>query len=256
MMNLVLPEFLIETNYEDSKLDYKWNSNIEDKITTVAPTKIADAVVKLNHKAMMGMATVLAELVFWRLHRFCEKEAQDLTDYTDFIEAAWAGIINKNYLAVEISPLEYSDNKAQVVLYNVDALLRPIANRYVKGSYFMQQFIAHLAAIVRHISPNKELFDAWLIEHLDKSAELFPAQYNARKLILKRATYQNEVFDSSAEPPIPREFYFSSNFDYQTADIAALNQAYLDRLDYESNPYLNSPETMLKNGFTGTPYKV
>lgn len=255
-MKLSLPEFLIGTCYEEAKLGFKWNSNIEDKITTVPPQKIADAVVKLNHKAMMGLTVALSELAFWRLHHFYEKDGENLSDYIDFVEAAWASLIDKRYLSVEVSAFEYDGGKAEEVIFTVDWLFRAIANGYIRGSYFMQQGVANIAAIVRLISPQPELFDAWLIGCLEKSIEFFPTQYDVSKLALKRATYRAQRFDSSSEPSIPREFYFAPEFDYKSADIAGLNQAYLEQLDYKVNPYLNSPEVMKESGFIGAPYNI
>lgn len=255
-MKLELPDFLINTNYEDAKLDYKWNNSIEDKITTVAPEKVIEIVVKLNHKAQMGLATACSELIFWRLHNFGEKEGLDLSDYITFVEAAWASLISKEYLSVQMSSFPYETNKAQVVLYNTDALFRPVAKRYTNGSYFTYELVANMVAIAKHISPDKDLFDAWLIDCLKRSEALFPAQYDVDDIIFERPTYKKMIYDSSSEPAIPREFYFTPDFDYKSADIAALNQAYLEQLDYQNNPYLNSPEVMIGKGFTGTPYKV
>lgn len=252
---LTIPKILDIPEFYDAPLDYKWNNSIEDRITTIAPEKVIDIVVKLNHKAQVGLATACSELIYWRLYKFHEKNRQDLTDYITFIEAAWASIIDKLYLAVEMSPLDYGDNKVEFVLYNTDALFRPVAKRYTNGSYFTYELVANIVAIAKHISPDKDVFDSWLIDCLKRSKVLFPAQYDVDDIIFERPIYKKMIYDSSSEPAIPREFYFTPDFDYRTADIAAINQAYLDKLDDKNNPYLNSPEKMLGMGFQDTPYK-
>jgi len=64
-----------------------------------------------------------------------------------------------------------------------------------------------------------------------------------------------DKYDSTAEPVIPRNFYWDVDFDYRTADNTSIINGYLSGLDYRNNQFLSSPETMIEEGFKGTPYK-
>jgi hypothetical protein len=53
--------------------------------------------------------------------------------------------------------------------------------------------------------------------------------------------------------PMPRET-LDPDFEYTLDQGPALIDAFLHRLDPGQNPYLCSPQEMLDNGFSGTPY--
>ncbi len=253
---LQIPQLLDTPEFLDAKLDYKWNSSIEDRMTEKVSDKLFDAVCPLNHKAQMGIALAMTEFIYWRLHKFCEKENIDLTIPFSFVEAAWPGIIDKQY-AISLPPRIFEETgnvKIGAVIENTDAFLSYVATGYLNGSYFAYESVPSIIALARHIAPDKDWFDKWSTDIFSRALKLFPAQYNVDDIIFERPTYKKMMYDSSNEPPIPREFFFESGFDYKTADITALNQVYLKNLDLD-NPFLNPTQKMIENGFQGTPYK-
>lgn len=52
---------------------------------------------------------------------------------------------------------------------------------------------------------------------------------------------------------VPREA-MDPAFDFTLESIEHLVNAYLAKLDRDTNPFLNSPEGMIEQGFKGTPY--
>jgi hypothetical protein len=56
-------------------------------------------------------------------------------------------------------------------------------------------------------------------------------------------------------PAVPREAV-DSEFDFKPENSHALIQAFLAKLDPKANPYLRAGDAMLKEGFTGQPYRV
>ena len=71
--------------------------------------------------------------------------------------------------------------------------------------------------------------------------------------------YRNDYeakYDCSADIPVPREFFFDSEFQYSEDTAKPVLNAFLQSLDYDNNPWLCTPEEMLEKGFQGTPYKV
>lgn len=65
-----------------------------------------------------------------------------------------------------------------------------------------------------------------------------------------------EDYDLSNEPPIPREFFFEDEFDYQTANIPELLDNFLQNIGYVTyEGFFYTPEQMLENGFKGIPYR-
>lgn len=252
---LIIPKILHTSDFYDAPLNYKWTNSIEDGLAERVSNSLFDAVIPLNHKAQMGVALAMSEFILWRLHKFCEKKDIDLSTSFFYVEALWTGIIDIKY-AISYPPRIINIDVAKIggVIGNTDAFLSFISARYFNGSYFAYQHVPSIIKLARHVAPDKDWFDNWTTDSFRRAAELFPAQYDARKMRLKRATYMAMKYDSSAEPPIPRAFFFQPDFDYKSADITAINQEYLNNLN-PNNIFLNPTEDMIGQGFRGTPYK-
>lgn len=67
--------------------------------------------------------------------------------------------------------------------------------------------------------------------------------------------YEEKSYDSSEELPIPRQFFWDEDFDYKMTDNSKLLNVFLSSISYKDDPFINSPEKMIKAGFQGTPYK-
>lgn len=251
---LIMPTLLKNMQIENELPKYTWNS---DKLIyfmyEVKNDKLTDAVFLLNHKATIGLALAAGEWILWRLSR----ETNIITTLNP-LEAMWAGLIDKRY------PLNWENNNekdrgllVEGPIYVLTSCLQEELSRYQKSSYAINDCVVNIISLARYILPKPHIktFDNWLSNCLKRSAELFPTQYDVIDIRWNRKKYEGTSYDSSNEPPIPREFYFELSFDYKTADIKGLLNQFLNSLDPKTNPYLQSPEEMLKQGFQGTPYQ-
>jgi hypothetical protein len=95
-----------------------------------------------------------------------------------------------------------------------------------------------LGKLAQHILSKPKPFKDWTQAILDRLAKKFPAKRTDRD-----------------GRPIPREALDPDcKVDPKKAD--ELLAAYLKQLDYQSNPFLRSPEEMIQGGFQGVPYTL
>ncbi|MBC1374390.1 hypothetical protein HCB45_15025 [Listeria sp. FSL L7-0091] len=248
---LKIPDILNSPSFYDAKLDYKWNSNMRyDWDEKVSNQKLFHIFLKLNHKASIGMAAALAEWVYWRLHT-----KDDIDILEKHIETLWASIIDKRYVKkweYDFIPGE-NDKVHGVKTIALESLERSNRN-FLDGAYNISAELDGQAMLARYICPDKKLFDSWLESCIRKLIPLFPIEYDRDN----PSAYNDDedpYYDSSHEQPIPREFFFSSDFDYTPRNTQVALDNLLSNLSYTNNELLNTPETMLAEGFIGTSYR-
>lgn len=245
---LVIPKILESCFSVNDELNYHWNEKTSsDYYFNYINEKLSKALWSLNHKATVGLATALSEWVLWRLIKVSK---QDLSWEITAIEAMWAGIIDKHYIKEWNYESDIQIDKVKGPLWVVLNCMDDIRYNYLEGDIFINAKVSTIAAIARLITPDTLLFDDWLTSCVKKSAKLFSVEYDRNE-----CNNPNEYYNSSHELPIPREFYFDPAFDYSTENVDELLAAFVSSLDYKKNEFLNSPEVMIENGYTGIPYE-
>lgn len=240
-----IPKIFNSSEYLNTPLNYKWEaSTAEFYFVDAGNDKVYEAIAKLNYKATLGMATALCEWVYWRVINHIESP-EPLAKMG--IESLWASIVDKHYSF----KWRYGSGEYQIDPGNgaIWAMLKCIGGSiasYHNGNSVFKD-IDNLAMLARHIAPDQSFFDEWFKTTLEKATKLFPFETTSSN--------SAESYDCSFEPAIPREFFFESDYDFETADNAFFINKFLSSLDYKSNKALNSPEKMLELGFSGTPYK-
>ncbi|MBC1468316.1 hypothetical protein [Listeria welshimeri] len=248
---LKIPDILNDPSFYDAELDYKWNNDMtvdwDDKVSN---KKLFSLFLKLNHKASIGMAAALAEWIYWRLHT---KDNIDIL--SKHIETLWASLIDKRYVKkweYNFDPEDY-DKIHGVKRVSLSSL--EVSNRnYLNGRYNISAELDGQAMLARYICPDKKLFDSWLESCIRKLIQLFPVEYD-RSSKSKPKKNGKSYYDSSHEQPIPREFFFSPDFELNPKNTQEALDNFLINLSYKDNDLLNTPETMLAEGFKGTPYR-
>lgn len=147
------------------------------------------------------------------------------------------GVINKHYFYSWSYEGDYISEPIYGPTYSMWQCIQYITYNYEENDFCTNDDISRLAVIARHICPDKKLFDNWLSEIMKKATGLFPYK------------------KVSENPAIPRQFFFESDYDYETADNLNIINDFLSNLDYKENDLLNPPKKMISKGFQGTPYK-
>ncbi|MCL1918100.1 MAG: hypothetical protein FWG14_07280 [Peptococcaceae bacterium] len=236
-----------EIDYQVSDIDF-----IDTFRCCKSNPRLSDAFKKINHKASIGLAAAIAEFVYWRLDGY-----RNFHDAQNRIESTWVGAINLAYIKYvkyeideEMEP--YEEEIDGVVLLML-LMLSKITNSYVHGACYIHFPLVSLALLARDVLPkHKKQFNAWLTDVTRRAAEAYPCRYNYEDL----DGTDNNYYDSSDEPVIPREFFFDPSFPCDDASVKKAANQFLAGLDYKNNPYLYSPEEMIAKGFKGTPYSL
>lgn len=127
------------------------------------------------------------------------------------IEALWYSIESPNNTkplifdpALDVSDAGSVNGPLWVALMNI----RMIDVTYRKGSYFLQSEIIGLALLARHITPKKRVFDKWFNHVITELTNSFPCKYNYKEVDQN----DEDVYDSSHQAVISRDFFFGSKF--------------------------------------------
>ncbi|XKM12639.1 hypothetical protein RCS94_06330 [Orbaceae bacterium ac157xtp] len=235
--------FLIDENlipWDETKIDY-FTFDVQNE-------KLVDLLWKLNHKATVGLATALSEWILWRFSK-----NRSLSGPLNAIEAMWLGLIDKHYLVSWNYDAPVGETIWKNILWITFKSQFFIRSNYIKGDYQIQFRVMNLAMLARYITPNKTLFDSWFSDCLVRLTQFFPAQYDRGDVMSHPKNYP-EFYDSSHEPPIPREFFFEPGFDYGKADIDGLLSRFMTQVDHSNPKMFRTPKIMLEKGFVGIPY--
>ncbi|XKM12642.1 hypothetical protein RCS94_06345 [Orbaceae bacterium ac157xtp] len=243
------PSILNNDDFLNSDINVKWGKDSKGYfLFKVQNEKLLDIVLTLNHKAIIGLTAALSEWIFWRISKIFSIES--ITLNTDVL---WLGQIDKRYINNSQYGNEQKEDIYDDILWVLFGCLDEIRYNYTIGSYRIIYRVVNLAMLARYITPNPSVFDTWLADVLKRATKLFPAQYN-RQDVRDHPKKYPEFYDSSNEPPIPREFFFEPDFDYETANIDELLSAFMQKVDHSNPLYFKPAKEMIAEGFVGIPY--
>ncbi|WP_316634263.1 hypothetical protein [uncultured Flavobacterium sp.] len=230
-----VPKVILKSKSIGHSIDFKWNNKkMESFLDPLEGNEELENVLnKIGHKACMGLTASLLEWVSWRFAGYTTSTG----DTQKRIEALWSSIDNPNNTKPLIfdADLDISDSgSVNGPLWVALMTVRMIDVRYRKGSYFLQSEIIGLILLARHITPKKRIFDKWFNSTIAELIQLFPCPYNHEKVNQN----DEDVYDSSNEAVISREFFFDSKFSYTSeASELGLNDL-ISNLDHKGNPFL------------------
>jgi len=229
-MMLSVPTYIPLAEIQSKVIRYEWDDwNVE-----AAEEPINDALLerlqKVSQRASTAFTIASAE---WIIFRFA-----NLMDYEEpfwYLETAWAQIIDARY-GLEWDPLQAGwvgpvmGPIKQALMWVGDAI------EQLDDDLEPAESAATIARLAEYVLPTFDAYRAWCDQVLVRLERFFPFdEKDARGDIVPR-----EALDPS--------------FDFKVGSIEHLVNAYLSRLNREDNPFLNSPEGMLEQGFKGTPY--
>jgi len=241
---------------DNSQREIEWEKDQDKKFSNlmIINDRLFNVVSKVGYKAAMGVAVTLTELIHLRSKRFY-KIFDATQEFTPKIESLWAAIIDPLYLKSFRFDYKYRDENGCSTPYLPNwYVMRYMAGDYSEGLFKIHTYLKNLSMLMRHLTPNKKLFDKWFAETIRKTAEVFPCPYDYDDLWNRDV--RNPSYDCSADAPIPREFFFDPEFQYSEEATKPFLNAFLQSLDYSNNPWLCTPEEMMAKGFKGTPYKI
>ena len=233
-----VPKIILKSKCVGHPIDFKWNNKKMERFLDPfeGTEELENVLAHISHKASMGLTAALLEWVSWRFTGY----TSSANDIQKRIEALWCSINDMNATKpllfdaeLDISDAGSVNGPLWVALMNV----RMIDVRYRKGSYFLQSEIVGLVLLVRHITPKKRVFDKWFNETLAALTISFKCPY-----LYKDVDQSDEdIYDSSNEPIISREFFFNSKFEYTPETTQQSLNELIGNLDQKANPFICLP---------------
>ena len=240
---MLIPQFIQVLQIAGKPIKHKWSDDIAGDIDDTENVRLYRAIDLSSFRAKMAIGAFLAELTVWRFHGLL-----DISDGLLRVEAAWSAVIDPEY----VNDLDFevmSDHDTQPVEAAYQSALYYLGETsadYFGKNIFLAEAVTKQAALARHVFPDKKQFDLLLTEILRRIAADFPrtTEYDE----------ETELYDASAESPIPRA-YFDRSFTCNSANLKGGVSDFLRGLDFKHNPYLRSPEQMAQHGFVGVAYQ-
>ena len=231
-MALSIPRYIKEADIQNNILSYEWDDwNLEAAYSDIEGEDYFDRFEALSYRANIALTIASAE---WVIYRY-GVVSQDLVPY-QYIEAAWAAVINNRYLSTWEPPDEDwmgpIRGPLSVAMLIIKEAVGSAEHEFSKGVP-----TSYISCLAKRVVPNVDAFLRWrncVVERLE--------QY----YLLDDEETWGEV--------VPREiFNLDSDFDVSASE--QLIQRFLVGLDYHTNPFLQSPDEMIALKFEGTPYQ-
>jgi hypothetical protein len=232
-MTLLARDYIERSKIRDTTIRYRWDDWDVEQAEQPVSKKLAKQLKKLSERANIAFAVATTEWIVYRL----EWVLDDPMPF-DYLEAAWAQIVDFRYSFVWWDPLHDHEWTGPV-----------------KGP--IREAIAWVMEIIRVVEEDRE-HPARMCASLSRLAEYVmtdAAPYRAwRDRVIKRLE-QYYPLDRS-EPlgdVVPREA-LDPDFAFRPNQTEALVNQFLSRLNPKDHEFLNSHDDLLKEGFEGTPY--
>jgi hypothetical protein len=245
-----IPKYIEELGIVDLPLSHNWKKCESDGFVS---GNLEDSLSDVNHRGQLALACGFAEWVAWRLSKHDAhlplaptSNRQPLTvasprELLQYIEAVWAGLIAEQYTREISAPvLDQGD------FHRVRGPIR-VAIHELKTALeltWTDQFLFPEAAVLNCVAidvlPDPKPFKKWRTAVLKRMKKLFP-----------RIDQTDELGRLGC--PITRES-LDLRFDYTLEHTEEYVALFLEGLDPKENPYLRTPEEMIRAGFRGQPY--
>jgi len=231
-MTLSIPSYIQAAGVVHQPIEHEWKDADEQAVLTGNAT-LEPKIRTISHKGIAAISLGAIEWLIWRLE-------QHLPDRVPFqiVEASWAGIIDWRYLKWQDLPIEEWEELPWPVgepLINAFRLFKEMLFMLRDGG-FIPVISSCLAELPLHVLNDPEPYKQW-------------RRFVVRRLAKKHPANREDRMGTA----VPRQA-LDPNCDYESANSAELVSVFLQGLDHSQNPYLSSPEEIIEQGFSGTPY--
>ena len=231
-MTLQIPNYIAKAQLATAPLNFKWDDATSDEVYITPDEKLRRRIKLTSKRGVIALSLGFSEWIAWRFG----KDDSSLT-LLNMIEACWASLVDWRYLSKHAPVLDWDEWKGPVrgPLCAASKLISDVV-RLTRTKQFASPEAVCISRLALYVLPKPEAFKEWRKFAISRLAETDPNREEDR---LGR--------------PIPREA-LDPDFDYKPDQANELLLRFLQSLDYTSNPYLASPESIRNMGFEGTPY--
>lgn len=239
-MSLTIPKYIPEGMLFNREIRYRWDDMNILPFFDVHDGDLVQNLADLTESAIGGLTIAMAEWVVFRLTRF-----DDDPRPVQILEAAWCANVDHHYAeGFELSRRDWLGPIRAPMMVAIDILHATLyeslegPDKPIEGPCLMSNLVEHICGV-------GEAFYLWRKQSIDRLRMYYVAPDPL-----------DDLYDEQIEGTIvPREA-FDPEFQFQPGLSIDLARRFLQRVDYLNNPFLCSPQEMLKEGFAGTPYTI
>jgi len=234
-MNRRPPSHIAEASMPVDAPDYVWNDQTDEEVMFHQP-RIAHRINAMSDRAGLAFSLGALEWTLWRFHRLLPDDEHQRV--FQFLDAAWAGIVDWNYLDAFISsPWEETlDREIGGPLAASFFCLEEAFGSARDSKPFMHHPVA-ISEVALRVCGVPEVFKSWRRSIIERLVEVAPKDFSAW-----------------LGQPLPRDIVSPTYVSTPDKDGERIG-AYLQSLDWQGNPFLGKPEEMKAAGFEGEPYR-
>lgn len=251
------PKYLQRAAIYRAPCDFPWKGSLDHVGPMETVTPLLNRIAGKTGLAEVTLFAGVLEWGAWRLRGFVGPDPS-----LQLLEAAFAYQVDFRYanadaIVIPVPESPPAESASRQLLY--------LGRQIIYPEYFWMAYstpvreVFHAIHLVRHILPKaaKKQFSDWLdvvINRLDSVAAVPEEEDRNEEDFNNPADYQVFLLRHHGEA-LPREI-LDPDVEYDHNRRKEFVERFLTKLDWQTNPYLRSPEEMLKLGFEGTPYKL
>jgi len=229
-MPLPIPKYVQIPVIQTPTVHYKWDDWNVEEVDLPLDEELQKRLQSISQRAVVAFTIATAHWIVYRFGRLSDDPSPG-----QHLEAAWAQVVHFHYSVHEdINPNEWSG-----------PVRGPLGTAIRRVKFAIQQAEAcgdppwragRAWKLAQHVISDPVPYRTWCDQIMTRLQKLYPLN-SEEKL--------GEV--------VPREA-LDPDLDFQIEQTELLVNRFLRGLNYRANPFLNSPQQMIEQGFKGTPY--
>lgn len=233
-MSFPAPRYIELSNVAAQTVRYKWDDWNVEQAEEPIDEGLASRLSQLSLRAVVAFTVGTAE---WIVYRY--KTLRDISLPLLYLEASWARTLDFRYGSVSwedfTNDREWSGPVNGPIGIAMSRVMYAISEAEDYGSPELRAcWISNLA---RYVLEDDGSYSAWADQVLTRLNSIYERS-------------SNDVLGEV----IPREAIDPAFLQFAVSQTEGLINGFLASLNYRSNPFLNTPEKMIADGFEGMPY--
>jgi hypothetical protein len=237
------PVYLTNSDLNTPQLNFPWDDWKASKAFTFEAGKLLKLLDKISIRGRLALGTGVIE---WISYRF--SSVNDDPAVEQIIEAGWCGIVDANYMRY----VEFDRDKwlgpVKGPLWCALTWYVPMIFFSEQGDEVIESGLDYLIRLTMHVIPRPMVFEQWLEKCIDRLIKLYPC--------IKEDPFSNLFGEEDRRGPLLSREVLDINSEYVPENAKKSINSFFKSVEYKANPFLNSPEVMLENGFEGKPYTL
>ncbi|GAA3952124.1 hypothetical protein GO495_12355 [Chitinophaga oryziterrae] len=230
-LNRMPPPHIAAADLPQTPVSYRWDNTTEEEMMFFQ-MNIAHRIAEMSDRAALAFSLGALEWTLWRLRPELPGD-----DMFQFLDAAWAALIDWRYLKSFDLP-DWEEDFEQPVGRPLCLSFEVLQSSFAEarnGKPFMHNPVI-ISKVALYVCGRPDVFKMW------------------RRSIIRRLTGMYPIDRTApAGRPMPRSLLHPGYVPSPAVDNKHIAD-YLSGLNWQTNPFLRSPDEMLEKGFEGMPY--